>query len=228
MSFGLSSAAPALPAAAPPSPHPAHSSVHLGRIALDGIDLRALTLKSLRQNIALVLQEPVLFSASVRENIAYALPGATMDQIKAAARAAGAHNFIEALPDGYETEIGEEGVGLSGGQRQRLSIARAFLKDAPVLILDEPTSALDTETEALLLESIERLMKGRTTIIIAHRLSTIRNADQVIVLKDGTVVEAGTHAELLRRNGSFKRLYNSQFGAPSNPSPFRRIRMRPF
>jgi ATP-binding cassette, subfamily B, bacterial len=200
----------------------------IGRIALDGIDLRALTLKSLRQNIALVLQEPVLFSASVRENIAYALPGATMDQIKAAARAAGAHNFIEALPDGYETEIGEQGVGLSGGQRQRLSIARAFLKDAPVLILDEPTSALDTETEALLLESIERLMKGRTTIIIAHRLSTIRNADQVIVLKDGTVVEAGTHAELLRRNGSFKRLYNSQFGAPSNPSPFRPIRMRPF
>jgi ATP-binding cassette, subfamily B, bacterial len=191
----------------------------LGRIALDGIDLRALTLKSLRQNIALVLQEPVLFSASIRENIAYALPGATIDQIKAAARAAGAHNFIEALPDGYETEIGEQGVGLSGGQRQRLSIARAFLKDAPVLILDEPTSALDTETEALLLESIERLMKGRTTIIIAHRLSTIRNADQVIVLKDGMVVEAGTQAELLRQNGSFKRFYNSQFGTPSNDSP---------
>jgi ABC-type multidrug transport system fused ATPase/permease subunit len=187
-----------------------------GRITLDGADLRSLTLQSLRRNIALVLQEAVLFSASVRENIAYARPGVTLEEIKAAARAAGAHEFIMALPEGYESEIGERGVTLSGGQRQRLSIARAFLKDAPILILDEPTSALDAETEARLLEALERLKKGRTTLIIAHRLSTIRSADQVVVLQDGVVVEVGTHEELRHRGGPFQRLYDSQFGAISH------------
>lgn len=187
-----------------------------GRITLDGADLRSLTLRSLRQNIALVLQEPVLFSASIRENIEYARPGVTLEEIKDAARAAGAHEFIQALPDRYETEIGERGVTLSGGQRQRLSIARAFLKDAPILILDEPTSALDAETEALLLEALERLKKGRTTLIIAHRLSTIRSADQIVVLQDGMVVEVGTHEKLRRGGGPFQRLYDSQFGSVSH------------
>jgi ATP-binding cassette subfamily B protein len=184
-----------------------------GRILLDDIDLRAVTLQSLRRNIALVLQDPILFASSVRENIAYARPGASLDEIKAAARAAGASGFIEALPEGYETEIGERGVTLSGGQRQRLSIARAFLKNAPILILDEPTSALDTETEALLLESLEHLMKGRTTLIITHRLSMIRGAHRVIVLKDGKVVQVGTQGEMLRQEGPFKRLYDSQFAS---------------
>ncbi|HVB61633.1 MAG TPA: ABC transporter ATP-binding protein [Ktedonobacteraceae bacterium] len=187
-----------------------------GRITLDGVDLRSLTLQSLRRNIALVLQEPVLFSASIRENIAYARPGVPLEEIKAAARAAGAHEFIMALPEGYETEIGERGVTLSGGQRQRLSIARAFLKDAPILILDEPTSALDAETEAQLLEALEHLKMGRTTLIIAHRLSTIRSADQIVVLQDGMVVEAGTHAELMHAEGLFQRLYDSQFGIVSH------------
>ncbi|HLH63581.1 MAG TPA: ABC transporter ATP-binding protein [Ktedonobacteraceae bacterium] len=182
-----------------------------GRITLDGADLRSLTLKSLRRNIALVLQEPVLFSASVRENIEYARPGVTLEEIKEAARAAGAHEFIQALPGGYETEIGERGVTLSGGQRQRLSIARAFLKNAPILILDEPTSALDAETEAQLLEALERLKEGRTTLIIAHRLSTIRSADQIVVLQDGMVVETGTLTELRQGGGPFQRLYDSQF-----------------
>ena len=187
-----------------------------GRITFNGIDVRTFSLRSFRRNIALVLQEPVLFSASVRENIAYARPGVTLWEIEAAARAAGAHEFITALPKGYETEIGERGVTLSGGQRQRLSIARAFLKDAPILILDEPTSALDAKTEALLLEALELLKRGRTTLIIAHRLSTIRGADRIVVLQDGMVVEVGTHAELRHRGGPFQRLYDSQFGAISH------------
>lgn len=182
-----------------------------GRISLDGADLRGIALQSLRRNMALVSQEPVLFSASIHENIAYAWPDATADQIKAAARAANAHDFIEALPEGYETQIGERGVGLSGGQRQRLSIARAFLKDAPVLIMDEPTSALDLESEALILQSLTDLMRDRTTIIIAHRLSTIRNADTIVVLGNGEILEKGRHEELLGRDGAFKRLYNRQF-----------------
>ncbi|HEY8599561.1 MAG TPA: ABC transporter ATP-binding protein [Thermomicrobiales bacterium] len=183
-----------------------------GRILLDGHDLREVTLASLRRNIAFVPQDPVLFSAGIRENIAYSRPDATHEEIEAAARAAGAHEFITALPGGYETEIGERGVMLSGGQRQRLSIARAFLKDAAVLIMDEPTSALDVETETALLRSLDALMRGRTTIIIAHRLSTIRNADRVVVLSDGEIIEQGTHAELLDRPGAFQRLYRLQFG----------------
>jgi ABC-type multidrug transport system fused ATPase/permease subunit len=184
-----------------------------GRITLDGQDLRRLTLRSLRERIAIVLQEPVLFAASIRENIAYGRPEATRDEIEAAACAAGAHDFIAALPDGYDTRIGERGATLSGGERQRLAIARAFVKDAPVLVLDEPTSALDAETERSLTDALERLMQARTTLIIAHRLSTIRGADRIGVLNDGVLVETGTHAELLAHSAAYAHLHALQFGS---------------
>ena len=190
-----------------------------GRLTLNGRDLQSLTLESLRRNIALVLQEPVLFSSTIRENIAYGRPEATNEEIEAAAQAAGAHDFIQALRQGYETQIGERGVTLSGGQRQRLSIARAFLKDAPILILDEPTSALDSTTEQQVLEALQRLMKDRTTLIIAHRLSTVRDADQIVVLQDGRIAERGTHTDLVRLGGHYARLYCTQVGTqPSFPS----------
>ena len=181
-----------------------------GRITLDGYDLRRLTLRSLRENVALVLQDPIVFGASIRENIAYGRPGATGEDVESAARAANAHEFIVALPHGYDTIVGERGTTLSGGQRQRLAIARAFVKDAPVLILDEPTSALDAESERAVLDALARLMKGRTTLIIAHRLSTIRAADRIVVLQDGAVVEDGTHEELLARGRVYARLYALQ------------------
>jgi len=183
-----------------------------GRITLDGTDLRSITLKSLRDNLALVTQDPILFAATIRENIAYGRPGATQQEIEEAARAAGAHDFIDGLPEKYETQIAERGVSLSGGQRQRIAIARAFLKNAPVVILDEPTAALDAETEKRLLQTFQRLMKGRTAIIIAHRLSTVRNADRIVVLQAGHVEESGTHEELLARRGAYARLYQLQFG----------------
>ena len=189
-----------------------------GRIRLNDVDLRGLTLKSLRQNMALVLQEPVLFSSTIRENIAYGSPEATNERIEAAARDAGAHDFIQALPQGYETQIGERGVTLSGGQRQRLSIARAFLKDAPILILDEPTSSLDSETEQQVLEALKRLMKDRTTLIIAHRLSTVRHADQIVVVQDGKIAEAGSHEQLLIAGKLYADLYCLQNGHPAHPA----------
>jgi ATP-binding cassette subfamily B protein/subfamily B ATP-binding cassette protein MsbA len=183
-----------------------------GQVTLDGSDLRELQLASLRAQIALVLQEPFLLPLTVAENIAYGRPSASRAEIEAAAAAANAAAFIERLPQGYETVIGERGATLSGGERQRLSIARALLKEAPVLILDEPTSALDAGTEALLLEALERLMAGRTTLIIAHRLSTIRHADRIVVLDAGRIVEAGTHQELLAARGSYHQLHDLQFG----------------
>lgn len=183
-----------------------------GRVLVDGQDVRGLQLKSLRQNIAIVLQEPFLFPLSVAENIAYGRPRATLAAIEAAARAANAHEFITRLPQGYHTVIGERGATLSGGERQRLSIARALLKDAPVLILDEPTSALDAESEALLVEALNRLAHGRSTFIIAHRLSTIRRATRIVVLQNGAVAETGTHEELLRRGGRYAAFHHIQFG----------------
>ena len=187
-----------------------------GHIRLNGYHLQGLTLESLRQNIALVLQEPVLFSSTVRENIAYGRPEANNIEIEAAARAAGAHEFIQSLANGYETQIGERGVTLSGGQRQRLSIARAFLKDAPILILDEPTSALDSATEHQVFQALHQLMKNRTTLVIAHRLSTVRNADHIVVLEDGEIVEHGTHQELIKREGHYARLYCTQVEVSSS------------
>jgi ABC-type multidrug transport system fused ATPase/permease subunit len=184
-----------------------------GRVLLDGHDLRELTVRTLRDKVALVLQEPILFSSSIRENIAYGQPGATMDEIEAAAQAANAHDFICALPNGYDSEVGERGVRLSGGERQRVAIARAFLKDAPVLILDEPTSSIDSRTEAVILDALDRLMVGRTTFIIAHRLSTIRSADHILVCDKGHIVERGTHDELLRYDGLYCQLHQIQSGS---------------
>jgi ATP-binding cassette subfamily B protein/subfamily B ATP-binding cassette protein MsbA len=182
-----------------------------GSINLDGIDLRDLRVKELRRNVALVRQEPLLLPITVADNIAYGRPEASPVEIEAAAVAANADEFIRRLPDGYDTVLGERGDTLSGGQRQRLAIARALLKDAPVLILDEPSSALDAETEHLLLEALERLMEGRTTFVIAHRLSTVRRADRIIVLDQGRIVETGTHHQLLQTQGLYHHLHNLQF-----------------
>ena len=183
-----------------------------GAILLDGHDLRDLRVAWLRKQISVVLQDPVLFSSTVAENIGYGRPGCSRADVEEAARLAQADDFIRDLPQGYETILGERGVNLSGGQRQRLSIARAFLKNAPILILDEPTSALDTQTEEALLASLRELMRGRTTFIIAHRLSTVRRADVIVVLDNGTIIERGSHAELLAGDTEYKKMYQSQWG----------------
>ena len=185
--------------------------VDRGRILLDGVDVRSVRLAELRGAIAVVPQEPALFSGSIRENIAYARPGASAADVEAAARAAHAHEFIERLPQGYETLVGERGVKLSGGQRQRVAIARAILKDPAVLILDEATSNLDTESERLIEDALAKLLVGRTTLIIAHRLSTVRRADRLVVLDAGQIVEEGTHADLVTSGGLYARLYQRQF-----------------
>jgi ATP-binding cassette subfamily B protein/subfamily B ATP-binding cassette protein MsbA len=183
-----------------------------GRVLLDGHDLRELRLRQVRDSVSLVLQESFLFPFSIAENIGYGRPGATRQQIIQAARAANAHQFISALPDGYDTVLGERGATLSGGERQRIAIARALLKDAPVLILDEPTSALDAETEQSLLQALDRLMAGRTTLIIAHRLSTIRKADQILVLRNGHIAERGRHQDLINTAGHYAHMHNIQQG----------------
>jgi ABC-type multidrug transport system fused ATPase/permease subunit len=182
-----------------------------GRILLDGVDLRDYQLKALRNQIAFVLQDTVLFRGTVYDNIAYGREGATGAEIEAAAKIANAHEFILKMPKGYQTLVGERGATLSGGQRQRIGIARAVVRNSPILLLDEPTAALDSESEKLVIEATERLMKGRTVITIAHRLSTIRDADTIIVLKDGVVCEQGTHAQLLERGGVYAELYRVQF-----------------
>ncbi len=181
-----------------------------GRITANGIDLRDLSLASLRDHIALVTQEPFLFDDTIAANIAYGRQSVTEDQIIEAARAAAAHDFIQTLPDGYQTRVGEAGMRMSGGQRQRIAIARAFLKDAPILLLDEATSALDTESETLVQAALERLMHGRATLMIAHRLSTVRNADRIYVIAAGQVVEQGTHASLIAAGGLYARLAQQQ------------------
>jgi ABC-type multidrug transport system fused ATPase/permease subunit len=181
-----------------------------GRITLDGTDIRDLTLASLRAQISIVLQEPLLFTGTIEENIGYGRLDASKDDIVAAAKAANAHDFIMKLPRKYRTTLGERGAKLSGGERQRIAVARAFLKDAPILVLDEPTSSIDSRTEGVILEALSRLMEGRTTFMIAHRLSTIRNAAQIIVLDEGRVVERGTHDELIAAGGLYKQLHGLQ------------------
>jgi ATP-binding cassette subfamily B protein/subfamily B ATP-binding cassette protein MsbA len=189
---------------------PRFYEVSSGKISLDGEDIRELKLENLRTQISIVLQDVYLFYGSVRENILFGRPGADERDMVEAAKIANAHEFILSLPDGYDTMVGERGVKLSGGQKQRISIARAVLKDAPILILDEATSSVDTETELLIQQALERLIAGRTTIIIAHRLSTIRNADTIVVLEGNQIVEMGDHQTLIKAEGLYKRLYTVQ------------------
>jgi ATP-binding cassette, subfamily B, bacterial len=189
---------------------PRFYDVNTGSITLDGIDIRDIKVENLRQNISIVLQDVFLFHGTVRDNIMFGNPKASETDILEAAQISNAYEFIKDLPEGFNTLIGERGVKLSGGQRQRISIARAVLKNTPILILDEATSSVDTETELLIQQALERLMEGRTTIIIAHRLSTIRNADKIVVLKGDSIVEQGTHQELIKNDGLYKRLYTVQ------------------
>lgn len=183
-----------------------------GRILLDGVDLRDYDLESLRNQFALVLQEPLLFTGSILDNIRYGRLDATRDEVRQAARDANAHDFIRALPRKYGTRLGERGAQVSGGERQRISVARAFLKDAPILLLDEPTSSIDSRTEKQILVALRRLMQGRTTIMVAHRLSTIRDADVILVVADGCIVEHGSHDELIARDGVYREMWEVQLG----------------
>jgi ATP-binding cassette subfamily B protein len=181
-----------------------------GRVMIDGLDVKGLRLESLRAQFSIVLQEPLLFTGTIGENIAYGKPGCTQYDIEEAAKAANAHEFIMRLPQKYDTPLGERGAKISGGERQRISVARAFLRDAPILILDEPTSSIDSRTEAVILEALERLMRGRTTIMIAHRLSTIRSVDRILVLHEGQLIQQGTHKSLMARPGLYRQLWQAQ------------------
>jgi subfamily B ATP-binding cassette protein MsbA len=192
---------------------PRFFDVSSGRILVDGHDVRDVTVSSLRSQIGIVTQDTVLFNDTVRNNIAYGQPNVAMKEVEGAARAALAHDFIQALPAGYDTVIGERGVRLSGGERQRLAIARALLKNAPVLILDEATSALDSESEALVQSALHNLMSGRTVLVIAHRLSTVRRADRIVVIENGTIADIGTHEDLMSKLGTYRRLYELQFAS---------------
>jgi ATP-binding cassette, subfamily B, bacterial len=185
-----------------------------GRILVDDLDVRTVTLDSLREQISVVLQDPLLFSGTIAQNIRYGRLDAAPAEVVEAARHANAHDFVMRLAQGYDTHLGERGAQLSGGERQRICVARAFLKDAPILVLDEPTSSIDSRTEAVIIESLQRLMEGRTTFMIAHRLSTVRRADLIVVLDHGRVVERGTHEQLLRRDGLYRELHDAQVGDP--------------
>ena len=189
-----------------------------GTIRIDGTDIKHVTLDSLRNQVGIVPQETILFNGTVYDNILYGRLDATREEIEAAAKAANAHDFIMELPDGYNTILGDRGVNISGGQRQRIAIARAILKDPRILVLDEATSALDTESERVVQEALNRLMVGRTSIIIAHRLSTIKNADRILVLDKGKLVEDGTHEELMKKNGLYAHLYQIQYRSDKEES----------
>ncbi|MBU4395625.1 MAG: ATP-binding cassette domain-containing protein, partial [Proteobacteria bacterium] len=190
---------------------PRFFEIEKGHLLIDGMDIRDVTLKSLRSQIAIVTQQTILFNDTIRNNISYGDQDRSEAEIIEAARAAYALNFIEQLPQGFNTSIGESGVRLSGGERQRLSIARAILKNAPILVLDEATSALDSESEREVQRALENLMKNRTTFVIAHRLSTIKNADRIIVVKDGVIIEEGSHETLLALHGEYESLYTIQY-----------------
>ncbi|MFQ3459077.1 ATP-binding cassette domain-containing protein, partial [Bradyrhizobium sp. UFLA01-814] len=189
-----------------------------GRVLIDGLDVSSYKLATLRAQVGFVLQETVLLRGTIRENIAYGCPGATEEQIVAAAKVANAHDYISAMPHGYDSMVGERGDTLSGGQRQRIGIARAVVRNSPIMILDEPTAALDTESEHLVIDALRQLMKGRTVIMIAHRLSTIANADKIVVLKDGVVVEQGSNDELLALGGVYAELHRIQYDTSNQAS----------